>query len=814
MVLFHSSDAPKSHGFTESPVAASCGGSRVVQSARASAKPPLEQGGPTLAEIRVETSDAADLPQPRPPRNFLAREEQRRLFWLVMPPAALVLLLGLWVEQTFFRSPVDPAPQQVDTRLPGGPRGSGNGGVADAVIMEPDPEPFPVGSNETLAIPAELLARVRDDTVFREADSDAWFALWQALRDRDPAELERAAGPAIGFTELFGQPRSFRGKPIRLRGTLRRLQRVEAAANNAGIAGYWQGWLDPEGGPPSPIVIYFLSLPKSIQPGTRLVEPVEVVGYFFKRWAYQATDAIRTAPLVMSLEPVALAAPSQPPEANVVGILLWTGGIITMCGFFMMMRRRVGRRGAGQVSQPGIVSGLALLLATASLQLAFAATAAKADDEAPSAPLMTAGDYLGRFDLAAADREAIGPVSQWNDGRFDTALRILSRLGSAPAELLAAWSRDATTPAAAPSLSDSDGETDEPIRVIGRAVLVQDLSLSKDMAERHGRSSVSLVRMIDADGVAVDLIAAAVPRDWPRNEAISEPADAVGVFVGRGVGPTWRRADLPADTSAEPPAMTLVSSRVAWRPDTLLGSLGMDYGLFESVQDGRKLVADDADAFYAMLAAAGRATPEGLDAAAAQPSDVFALIDPQARWLETHRGAPVRIRGTARRAIRIAIDDPFRRSQVAADHYWELYVFVRTPTAVQVNGRLQDTYPFVCCFRELPRGMPTGERIAEDVDVAGFVFKRYRYPLSTEASAGQQQESPLIISRSPRWISESDPAETRQFDSVIGSMLIVVTLLLIVAGWAAIRRPRRVTSRSGRIAPPLEQEAASERSDD
>jgi hypothetical protein len=45
-------------------------------------------------------------------------------------------------------------------------------------------------------------------------------------------------------------------------------------------------------------------------------------------------------------------------------------------------------------------------------------------------------------------------------------------------------------------------------------------------------------------------------------------------------------------------------------------------------------------------------------------------------------------------------------------------------------------------------------------------------------------------------------------------MLIVVTLLLIVAGWAAIRRPRRVTSRSGRIAPPLEQEAASERSDD
>ena len=45
-------------------------------------------------------------------------------------------------------------------------------------------------------------------------------------------------------------------------------------------------------------------------------------------------------------------------------------------------------------------------------------------------------------------------------------------------------------------------------------------------------------------------------------------------------------------------------------------------------------------------------------------------------------------------------------------------------------------------------------------------------------------------------------------------MLIVVTLLLIAAGWAASRRPRRVTPQSGQIAPPLDAEAASERSDD
>ena len=198
----------------------------------------------TLGDVRVKTSD----PPRRPPRNFLERVEQRRLFWIVMPPAVLFVLLGLWVEQTFFGPAPEPILQQVDTRLPAGPRGTVDGAVSDAVVMEPDPEPMPPGTLEDRAVPAALLARVRDDTVFREDDSEAWFALWKTLQNGDPSELERAAGPAVGFTELFGQPRSFRGKPIRLRGTLRRLQRVEAASNTAGIDGYWQGWLDRRGG--------------------------------------------------------------------------------------------------------------------------------------------------------------------------------------------------------------------------------------------------------------------------------------------------------------------------------------------------------------------------------------------------------------------------------------------------------------------------------------------------------------------------------------------------------------------------------------
>lgn len=761
--------------------------------------------------IHVNTREFSSQALRRPPRNFLSRDGQRRLFWTVMPPGAVLLLFGLWIEHTFFRQPSGSPPQQMDTRLPGGPRGMTDGIVSDAVVMEPDPEPFPGNLPTPRAAPAEFLEKVRDDTVFREADSDAWFALWRSLQECDPAEIDRAAGPAVGFTELFGQPQSFRGKPIRLRGTLRRLQRVEAAANTAGISGYWQGWLDPEGGPPSPIVIYFLALPDSIQPGTRLVEPVEVVGYFFKRWAYQATDTIRTAPLVLSLEPDPLTPPARPPEGNIAGILLWTGGILSMFVFAVIVLQRFQRKPPRR--WPGMRQNsrmLLVLLALAPLSMrTLAAPAADHPGREPDSavPSMTIDDYLSRFDLAAADRGAFGPVSNWNQKRFDAALRILARLNSSSSELRSVWSRDALPPTV-----NQDSDIEHMIRVMGEAVLVRDIPLPSDMAERHDRPGVSLVRIVDSDGIVVDVITGAAPKAWPRNVVIAEPADAVGILVTRDAGPSWNEDPRSPGAVPPPPAMTLVSSRVSWRPGTPLGSLGMDYGFFDTVHDGEKLVADDADAFYGMLAAAGRATREGLEAAASEQVDIFTLIDPRTGWIEDHRGAAVRIRGIARRAIRVAIDSPYRRRQLGADHYWEVFVFVRTPSAVQVNGRLQDTYPFVCCFRDLPTGMPTGERIAEDVDISGFIFKRYRYPLAAHSAGGQPQESPLMISRSPRWIHETESVERGQFDRVFGAVLIAVTLLVIGVGWAARQRPRHMPTPRPQIGPPPESASPTETS--
>jgi hypothetical protein len=217
-----------------------------------------------------------------------------------MPPAIVIFLALSWIEQAYFRPPAPPAPPQIDTVLKSA---TVERTVEGAVVIEADPEPF-VAEADDVGASSSSLEKVRDDTVFRPGDDEAWFQIWMTLRSGDMDALRRADARRVSFPELYGQPRSFRGRLVRFSGTLHRLQKVQAAANDYDISSYWQGWVEPDDGPASPIVVYFLRLPPGMPEGMKLAEPVEIIGYFFKRWAYQASDTIRTAPLVMALEPI------------------------------------------------------------------------------------------------------------------------------------------------------------------------------------------------------------------------------------------------------------------------------------------------------------------------------------------------------------------------------------------------------------------------------------------------------------------------------------------------------------------------------
>lgn len=256
-----------------------------------------------------------------------------------MPPAIIAMLVLGWVERSWWNRPTTPDLPQIDTRLAEIPT---DPAVADAVVIEAEAA-LPIEGEDAFGASVEALALVRDDTVFRGAEKEAWFQVWKTLRSADMHALTRAAARRVSFTELFGQPRSHRGRLVRFRGTLHRLEKLTAPANADGIEDYWQGWLEPEGGPVSPIVVYFLRLPDGMPHGLKLSEHVDVVGYFFKRWAYAATDAVRIAPLVLALEPVWKPRPARSPAGDSIGTI----ALLTMAGIVLLTMLGIRAAGVG-----------------------------------------------------------------------------------------------------------------------------------------------------------------------------------------------------------------------------------------------------------------------------------------------------------------------------------------------------------------------------------------------------------------------------------------------------------------------------------
>lgn len=412
----------------------------------------------------------------------------------------------------------------------------------------------------------------------------------------------------------------------------------------------------------------------------------------------------------------------------------------------------------------------------------------------------TSADFLATWNLDRAARAALEQQDSWNDTKLQLCLRLLARLKLAPPDAAAAWAVEASPATTVPMPGDTF------VRFEGRALFVSPLELSAEQAEIANRPSLDVVRMRTLAGL-IDVVADAVPRAWPRRRAIDEPATAIGLVVSNAAGPQppLPAADAPSGGPTGEAAALVVAPRVAWNPPTPLGGLGMDYGLFDTVVDGQRLVAGDTDAFYAMLAAVGRGTDTGIEGAAGPAADAVPIIDPGQRWFESHRGDPVTVQGTARHAIRIQIDEPRRRREIGGDHYWELFVFVPT-SLIKINGRLQETYPIVCCVRDLPAGMPTGQVINEPVRVSGFAMKRYSYPprgvQGQPQGSSERQESPLLVARRAVWLPERSTAEAT---SLLGWVFLglagLIGAALAYGAWR-INRDARLEHRRQRAALP------------
>jgi hypothetical protein len=147
---------------------------------------------------------------------------------------------------------------------------------------------------------AQYLDAVRDDTVFRAPESDAWFHLLELLEKNTDERLASASSGPVGYLQLDRQPQAYRGRLVTVSGTARSATEVTAPENSYGIERYYQIWVQPQRSDPELIVVYTLHVPLDFPLGKELDQPISAVGFFFKRWAYPSRSGILTAPLVLA----------------------------------------------------------------------------------------------------------------------------------------------------------------------------------------------------------------------------------------------------------------------------------------------------------------------------------------------------------------------------------------------------------------------------------------------------------------------------------------------------------------------------------
>ena len=190
--------------------------------------------------------------------------------------------------------------------------------------------------------------------------------------------------------------------------------------------------------------------------------------------------------------------------------------------------------------------------------------------------------FLAEREIDRPRRAVLEEAGPWDDARQKAAIRVLARL-DAPAALEVPWRLRATGPAMPPVVED------RMVRIAGRAAFVAPVPLTDEQAVLAARPRLDLVRIVAAEGTIVDVVVPEAPAAWPRWQPIDEPAFVVGLPLSTVAA---LRPAGPADAASWPaaaPALLLAAPAVGWNPPTPLGGLGMDYGLFASVTDGKRL---------------------------------------------------------------------------------------------------------------------------------------------------------------------------------------------------------------------------------
>ncbi len=135
------------------------------------------------------------------------------------------------------------------------------------------------------------------------------------------------------YHQVLASPDRYRGKPILLRGIVKRCFPTELPAdrNPHGIGKIYEAWFFSEDQQANPARILFLRPPANFPIGFELNEWVEIPAYFVKLFAFESADQrVRAVPMYVGHEMTRIksVARTPPPTTDLMYVSLLAGAVL------------------------------------------------------------------------------------------------------------------------------------------------------------------------------------------------------------------------------------------------------------------------------------------------------------------------------------------------------------------------------------------------------------------------------------------------------------------------------------------------------
>lgn len=203
-----------------------------------------------------------------------------------------------------FRSQRDETKRHPTTSQPAIAEPSPNRLLKQANIQPAVPDKISKVGDFEIRIDPQILAPVEDDWLeIRRREAGAFYTILAKSRDIPLNILEEAGDDSVDYSVLMIDSEQFRGMPITVRGTIRRIDKVDVSnaevRQDYKIETYYVAWMFTESSGNNPYRLISYTIPSDMPTGEALEVPARFTGYFFKRQGYRSQGGLHKAPVLI-----------------------------------------------------------------------------------------------------------------------------------------------------------------------------------------------------------------------------------------------------------------------------------------------------------------------------------------------------------------------------------------------------------------------------------------------------------------------------------------------------------------------------------